>query len=69
MRSIKGRKSKRMLDSFLAWQSFIGPGCWADGDMLPLGRIGIRQHPDNAPDRMSRLTHYEQTTMAPGCSA
>jgi alpha-galactosidase len=54
---------ERMFDNFLAWQSFIGSGHWADGDMLPLGRIGIRQHPDNAPDRMSRLTHYEQTTL------
>jgi alpha-galactosidase len=49
--------------NFMAWQSFIGPGHWADGDMLPLGRIGAIQHPDNAPDRMTRFTRYEQTTL------
>ncbi|OGV62664.1 MAG: hypothetical protein A2498_14740 [Lentisphaerae bacterium RIFOXYC12_FULL_60_16] len=52
-----------MFYNFLAWQDFIGPGHWADGDMLPLGRIGVRQHPDNAPDRMTRFTRYEQTTL------
>ncbi len=49
--------------NFLAWQDFIGPGHWADGDMLPLGRIGARQHPDNAPDRMTRFSRYEQTCL------
>lgn len=52
-----------MFYNFLAWQNFIGPGHWADGDMLPLGRIGLRQHPDNAPDRMTRFTRPEQVTL------
>lgn len=46
-----------------AWQEFSGPGHWQDCDMLPLGRIGIRQHPLNSPDRMTRFTRDEQVTL------
>jgi alpha-galactosidase len=43
------------------WVPYSGPGYWADADMLPLGRIGIRaQH---GPDRQSHLTMDEQVTL------
>ncbi|HEX2906577.1 MAG TPA: hypothetical protein VHO69_06950, partial [Phototrophicaceae bacterium] len=35
--------------------------CWADADMLPLGRIGIRA--ERGVDRQSLLTHDEQITL------
>lgn len=40
------------------WVSLVEPGCWADADMLPLGRIGIRA--ERGVDRQSLLTHDEQ---------
>jgi alpha-galactosidase len=40
------------------WSAFTGAGCWADADMLPLGRIGIRA--ERGADRQSLLTHNEQ---------
>lgn len=43
------------------WAPFQQPGGWADGDMLPLGRIGIRA--ERGEDRMSRLTPDEQRTL------
>lgn len=43
------------------WAPFSGPGHWADADMLPLGRIGIRAQ--LGPDRQSRLTRDEQVTL------
>lgn len=52
-----------MLYTLPRWQGDAGPGHWPDADMLPLGRIGIRQHPLNSPDRMTRLTHPEQRAM------
>lgn len=52
-----------MFTNLRAWQDHGGPGHWLDADMLPLGRIGQRQHPDNAPDRMTRLTRDEQRTV------
>lgn len=52
-----------MFDNFRAWSGFTGPGHWADGDMLPLGRIGARHHPVNAPDRRTRFTAHEQRTL------
>ncbi|MCR5331963.1 MAG: glycoside hydrolase family 27 protein [Lachnospiraceae bacterium] len=41
------------------WQNHVGPGCWPDCDMLPLGQIGAafgHEHPTN-------LTYPEQITM------
>lgn len=49
-----------MLHNLLRWQGWNRPGFWVDADMLPLGRIGIRQHPVNGPDRMTFFTHPEQ---------
>lgn len=43
------------------WAPHQQPGGWADADMLPLGRIGIRAHVGE--DRLSRLTLDEQRTM------
>ncbi len=43
------------------WAAHSGPGCWADADMLPLGRIGIRA--ERGIDRQSLLTHDEQITL------
>ncbi|MBX3084777.1 MAG: glycoside hydrolase family 27 protein [Anaerolineae bacterium] len=43
------------------WEAFTGAGCWADADMLPLGRIGIRA--ERGDDRKSLMTHDEQTTL------
>jgi alpha-galactosidase len=46
---------------FEKWIPFMGPGHWPDGDMLPLGRIGIRAERGDA--RMSMLTKDEQYTL------
>ncbi len=43
------------------WAPFQQPGGWADADMLPLGRIGIRA--ERGEDRTSRLTPDEQRTL------
>ncbi|ROR81736.1 Alpha galactosidase A [Plantibacter flavus] len=43
------------------WAPLQRPGAWADADMLPLGRIGIRAHVGS--DRLSRLTLAEQRTL------
>jgi hypothetical protein len=43
------------------WAPFQQPGGWADADMLPLGRIGIRA--ERGDDRASRLTPDEQRTL------
>jgi alpha-galactosidase len=52
-----------MLHNLPRWQGWSRPGFWVDADMLPLGRIGIRQHPLNSPDRMTTLTRPEQRLM------
>lgn len=46
---------------FEKWLPYMGPGHWPDGDMLPLGRIGIRA--ERGDNRMSLLTRDEQTTL------
>jgi alpha-galactosidase len=43
------------------WAPYARPGAWPDGDMLPLGHIGLRAERGN--DRMSLLTHDEQRTL------
>lgn len=43
------------------WAPLQVDGGWADADMLPLGRIGIRA--ERGGDRQSRLTTAEQRTM------
>jgi len=46
---------------FEKWIPYMGPGHWPDGDMLPLGRIGIRA--ERGDNRMSMLTRDEQYTL------
>lgn len=43
------------------WTPAAQPGHWPDGDMLPVGRIGIRA--ERGTDRLSRLTGDEQQTL------
>lgn len=43
------------------WSPYSIPGYWPDADMLPLGRISIRD--DKGPDRQSRFTRDEQFTL------
>ncbi|MEU2774572.1 glycoside hydrolase family 27 protein [Streptomyces sp. NPDC007162] len=43
------------------WAPWQREGGWADADMLPLGRIGIRA--ERGGDRMSRLTRPEQVSL------
>lgn len=46
---------------FEKWEKYAGPGHWPDGDMLPLGRIGIRA--ERGDNRMSKFTPDEQQTL------
>ncbi|MGW1911791.1 hypothetical protein ACWCQS_13915 [Streptomyces sp. NPDC002076] len=43
------------------WAPWQGEGGWADADMLPLGRIGIRA--ERGTDRLSRRTRPEQISL------
>ena len=46
---------------FEHWISFMSSGHWPDGDMLPLGRIGIRA--EQGDSRMTGFTKDEQITL------
>jgi alpha-galactosidase len=46
---------------FEKWIPYMKPGHWPDGDMLPLGRIGIRA--ERGDNRISKLTKDEQYTL------
>lgn len=46
---------------FEQWISFMRPGHWPDGDMLPLGRIGVRA--EQGDSRNTRFTRDEQITL------
>ena len=48
-----------MFDRCEKWQDHVGPGCWPDCDMLPLGKVG--KHFDA--ERDCRFTRDEQRTM------
>jgi hypothetical protein len=52
---------KNQFARFNNWNKWVRPGHWPDGDMLPLGHIGIRA--ERGDPRMSLLTHVEQTTL------
>jgi len=45
----------------VAWAPYIGPGHWADADMLPIGYLGPR--PGLGSVRQTRFTHEEQRTV------
>ncbi len=50
---------KGMFERCEVWQRHVGPGCWPDCDMLPLGRIGVGFHEGRA----TRFTQEEQRTL------
>ncbi len=52
---------KEMFQRAARWAPHQAPGAWADADMLPLGRLGLRAHVGEA--RYSNLTIDEQRTM------
>jgi hypothetical protein len=52
---------KEHFEIFRRWSSYREQGAWPDGDMLPLGHIGIRA--ERGGDRMTLLTKDEQYTM------
>ena len=52
---------KEHFDVFRRWSPYIKEGAYPDGDMLPMGRLGIRAERGN--DRMTAFTKDEQQTM------
>lgn len=52
---------KDHFDVFERWNQYRIPGGWPDGDMLPLGKIGIRAERGNP--RMTAFTQDEQYTL------
>jgi hypothetical protein len=52
---------KRQFPNFARWNQFVKTGNWPDGDMLPLGHIGIRA--ERGEPRMSLLSRDEQRTL------
>jgi alpha-galactosidase len=52
---------KEHFDVCNRWAPYIGNGHFPDGDMLPLGRIGIRA--ERGDNRMSQLSKDEQVTL------
>ena len=52
---------KAHFDVFERWNAYRIDGGWPDGDMLPLGKIGIRAERGNP--RMTAFTHDEQYTL------
>ncbi|UYQ95827.1 NPCBM/NEW2 domain-containing protein [Chitinophaga horti] len=52
---------KEHFDVFDRWNKWRTTGAWPDGDMLPMGRIGIRAERGNP--RMTAFTKDEQYTM------
>ena len=54
------RNLDAQFDLLAAWRPHGGPGHWPDADMIPLGHLAIRSV---GPDRRSRFTREEQTTL------
>lgn len=52
---------KQQFDFARRWQNLTGQNAWADADMLPLGRIGIRA--ERGKDRQTFFTKDEQVTL------
>ena len=50
---------KNMFTRCEIWQTHVGPGCWPDCDMLPLGRIGVKF----GRGHLTYFTPAEQKTM------
>ena len=55
------RELRAQFNVFNKWAPYVAPGTWPDGDMLPLGHIGIRA--ERGDDRMSKFTVDEQYTL------
>jgi alpha-galactosidase len=55
------RQLKEQFDVFEKWAPYVASGTWPDGDMLPLGHIGIRA--ERGKDRASGFTKDEQYTL------
>ncbi|WP_284614971.1 glycoside hydrolase family 27 protein [Aquabacterium humicola] len=54
------------LANLVKWAPHARPGAWPDADMLPVGRIGLRNHDGDAPtrgERDTRFTRDEQVLM------
>jgi len=54
-------ESEQQFELTRRWEAHIRPGGWPDGDMLALGRLGIRGEVGG--DRSSRFTRDEQRTL------
>ncbi|QTE39777.1 hypothetical protein J3L18_12210 [Mucilaginibacter gossypii] len=52
---------KDHFDVFRRWNAYRIPGGWPDGNMLPLGRIGIRA--ERGDNRMSRFSYINEPMM------
>ena len=52
-----------MFERCEVWETHVGPGCWPDCDMLPLGRIQLTETDPKYKDRNTRFTQDEQKTM------
>jgi hypothetical protein len=52
---------KDHFDVFERWNKYRAPGAWPDGDMLPLGHIGLRA--ERGEPRMTAFTKDEQYTL------
>lgn len=52
----------RQFDLLARWQKYIGPGHWADADMIPFGHIGIKNTIAGG-NRETRFTENEQHTL------
>lgn len=55
------KQLKEHFEVFERWNKWRKPGAFPDGDMLPLGRIGIRA--ERGEPRMARFTRDEQYTL------
>jgi hypothetical protein len=55
------KQLKEHFEVFERWNQWRSKGAWPDGDMLPLGRIGIRA--ENGDPRMTAFTRDEQYTL------
>ena len=45
------------------WYAHVGPGCWPDCDMLPLGVLQLTEHDPAWRARKTRFTENEQRTV------
>jgi alpha-galactosidase len=55
------RQLKEQFSTLGKWAGLGAPGCWPDGDMLPLGKIGLRA--ERGKPRWSGFTKDEQYTL------